>query len=95
MNTPIYLDYAATTPVAPEVADCMMQYLTADGIFANPSSIQHCFGEQVENALAIIAQYLHFKSKELLFTSELLQKIYHSNLLDLFQYHPHRQPLKA
>ncbi len=73
MNTPIYLDYAATTPVAPEVADCMMQYLTVDGIFANPSSIQHCFGEQaelaVENARASMANILHCKAKELVFTS--------------------------
>jgi len=73
LNTPIYLDYAATTPVAPEVADCMMQYLTADGIFANPSSIQHCFGEQaelaVENARTSMAKLLHCKAKELVFTS--------------------------
>ena len=51
MQRPIYLDYAATTPVAPEVADCMMQYLTADGIFANPSSIQHCFGQQAKRVV--------------------------------------------
>lgn len=73
MNTPIYLDYAATTPVAPEVAECMMQYLTADGIFANPSSIQHCFGEQaemvVENARTSMAKFLNCKAKELVFTS--------------------------
>ncbi|MCF7971632.1 MAG: aminotransferase class V-fold PLP-dependent enzyme [Methylococcaceae bacterium] len=73
MNKPIYLDYAATTPVAPEVAKCMMQHLTADGIFANPSSIQHCFGEQaemaVENARSTMASYLHCKAKELIFTS--------------------------
>ncbi len=73
MNQPIYLDYAATTPVAPEVAECMMQYLTSNGIFANPSSIQHCFGEQadiaVENARATMAKYLHCKAKELVFTS--------------------------
>lgn len=73
MNTPIYLDYAATTPVAPEVADCMMQYLTADGIFANPSSIQHCFGDQaelaIENARSSMANLLHCKAKELVFTS--------------------------
>lgn len=73
MNTPIYLDYAATTPVAPEVVDCMMQYLTTDSIFANPSSIQHCFGEQaelaVENARASMANILHCKAKELVFTS--------------------------
>jgi len=51
----------------------MMQHLTADGIFANPSSIQHCFGEQaemvVENARSTIANYLHCKAKELIFTS--------------------------
>lgn len=73
MNKPIYLDYAATTPVAPEVAECMMQYLTIDGTFANPSSIQHCFGEQaemaVEDARATMAKYLHCKTKELVFTS--------------------------
>ncbi len=73
MNNPIYLDYAATTPVAPEVAACMIQYLTVDGIFANPSSIQHCFGEQaemaVENARSTMASYLHCKAKELIFTS--------------------------
>jgi len=73
LNNPIYLDYAATTPVAPEVAACMMQHLTADGVFANPSSIQHCFGEQaemvVENARSTIANYLHCKAKELIFTS--------------------------
>ena len=73
LNKPIYLDYAATTPVAPEVAECMMQYLTADGIFANPSSIQHYFGEKagmvVKNARATMAIYLHCKPKELVFTS--------------------------
>ncbi|NOQ63107.1 MAG: aminotransferase class V-fold PLP-dependent enzyme [Methyloprofundus sp.] len=70
---PIYLDYAATTPVAPEVAECMMQHLTSDGIFANPSSIQHSLGEQaeqvVQNSRAIMAKYLHCKAKELVFTS--------------------------
>ena len=73
LNNPIYLDYAATSPVAPEVAECMMHYLTADGIFGNPASIQHCFGEQaetaVENARTTLAKYLHCKAKELVFTS--------------------------
>ncbi len=73
MNKPIYLGYAATTPVSPEVAECIMQYLTIDGTFANPSSIQHCFGEQaemaVEDARATMAKYLHCKTKELVFTS--------------------------
>jgi len=46
MNKPIYLDYAATTPVDPTVADHMMQHLTLDRIFANSGSIQHILGEQ-------------------------------------------------
>ena len=35
----IYLDYAATTPVDPQVAEKMSEYLTTDGIFGNPSSM--------------------------------------------------------
>ena len=38
MKLPIYLDYAATTPVLPEVAELMMSTLTFDGNFGNPAS---------------------------------------------------------
>ena len=73
MNKPIYLDYAATTPVDPTVADHMMQHLTLDGIFANSGSIQHVLGEQadaaIEQARNSIAQRLHCKTKEIVFTS--------------------------
>ncbi len=73
MNNSIYLDYAATTPVDPSVADHMMQYLTLDGIFANSGSIQHVLGEQadavIEQARNSIAQRLHCKTKEIVFTS--------------------------
>ena len=41
---PVYLDYAASTPVDPEVAEKMAGYLTQDGIFANPASRSHFFG---------------------------------------------------
>ena len=51
----------------------MMQYLTVEGIFANPSSIQHCLGQQaervVENARTSMAELLLCKAKELVFTS--------------------------
>lgn len=51
MNTPIYLDYAATTPAAPEVAELMARHLTLDGCFANPASRSHLPGWQAEQAV--------------------------------------------
>ena len=38
----VYLDYAATTPVDPRVAEKMLQYLMPDGQFGNPGcSVMH------------------------------------------------------
>ncbi|HKM16258.1 MAG TPA: aminotransferase class V-fold PLP-dependent enzyme [Marinospirillum sp.] len=51
MNNLIYLDYAATTPVAPEVAKLMAEYLTLGGCFANPASRSHMAGWQAEQAV--------------------------------------------
>lgn len=51
MNQPIYLDYAATTPVAPSVVEAMSKCLTLDGIFANPASRSHRYGWQAEEAV--------------------------------------------
>lgn len=69
----IYLDYAATTPVAQEVADKMVQYLTFDGVFGNPASRSHGFGwqaeEAVENARATIAEVIGADPREIVFTS--------------------------
>lgn len=45
---PVYLDYAATTPVRDEVRDAMAPY--ASEIFGNPSSI-HRWGREAEEAL--------------------------------------------
>lgn len=39
MKLPIYLDYSATTPVDPRVAEKMMQFLTMDGTFGNPPPV--------------------------------------------------------
>lgn len=41
MKLPIYLDYSATTPVDIRVAEKMMQCMTMDGNFGNPSSRSH------------------------------------------------------
>lgn len=69
---PIYLDYAATTPVDPSVATKMAAYLAADGCFGNAAS-QHAYGlaarEAVEAARAQVAAYLHADPSEIIWTS--------------------------
>lgn len=69
----IYLDYAATTPVAQEVADKMVKYMTFDGVFGNPASRSHGFGwqaeEAVENARMQIAETVGADPREIVFTS--------------------------
>ncbi|AEI74901.1 Cysteine desulfurase [Candidatus Moranella endobia PCVAL] len=73
MKLPIYLDYSATTPVDPRVAEKMMQYLTLDGIFGNPASRSHRYGWQAEEAVDIARNYIAAlvgtDSREIIFTS--------------------------
>ncbi|MGK2946429.1 MAG: IscS subfamily cysteine desulfurase [Candidatus Malihini olakiniferum] len=73
MKLPIYLDYSATTPVDPRVAEKMMHFLTLDGTFGNPSSRSHRFGWQAEEAVDIarnqIAELVGADSREIVFTS--------------------------
>jgi cysteine desulfurase len=67
---PIYLDYNATTPIDPEVAEAMLPYLTEH--FGNPSS-SHWYGRQtkqaVEEARQQVAHVLHCQPDEIIFTS--------------------------
>ena len=73
MRKPVYLDYAATTPVAPEVAARMGECLGLDGIFANPASRSHMYGwqaeEQVEEARAHVAALINADPREVVWTS--------------------------
>ena len=73
MKKPIYLDYSATAPVDPRVAQKMAQYLTLDGDFGNPASRSHVFGwraeEAVEEARAHIAALINADPKEIVWTS--------------------------
>lgn len=73
MNRPIYLDYAATTPVDPQVAQRMMECLTYDGTFGNPASRSHAYGwqaeEKVELAREQVAQLIHADPREIVWTS--------------------------
>ncbi|MCG8315583.1 MAG: IscS subfamily cysteine desulfurase [Pseudomonadales bacterium] len=73
MRRPVYLDYAASTPVDPRVAEKLTQYLTLDGVFANPASRSHLYGwqaeEAVENARQQVADLLNAESREIIWTS--------------------------
>lgn len=73
MKKPVYLDYAATTPVDPDVADEMIKYLTPDGFFGNPASRSHGFGWQaeaaVETARGQVASLIHADPREIVWTS--------------------------
>jgi cysteine desulfurase len=73
MKTPIYLDYAATTPVDPRVAERMMGCLTIEGNYGNPASRSHVFGweaeEAVENARAQVANLIGSDPREIVWTS--------------------------
>ena len=68
---PIYLDYSATTPVDPRVAEKMIPWLTEH--FGNPASRSHAFGweaeQAVENARAEVAALVHCDPKEIVWTS--------------------------
>ena len=73
MQFPIYLDYSATTPVDPRVAEKMSECLTLEANFGNPASRSHMFGwkaeEAVENARRQVADLLHCDPREIVWTS--------------------------
>ena len=73
MKLPIYLDYAATTPVDPRVAEKMVQYMSVDGIYGNPASRSHKFGweaeESVDEARQHVADLINADPREIVWTS--------------------------
>jgi cysteine desulfurase len=70
---PVYLDYAATSPVDESVAAVMMDCLTLAGTFANPASRSHVYGwqaeEKVEAARGQVAELLQCDPREIVWTS--------------------------
>ncbi|WP_198152421.1 cysteine desulfurase family protein [Draconibacterium sediminis] len=70
MSVPIYLDYNATTPIAPEVTEEMLPYILT--YFGNPSS-SYAIGchnkEAIEKARMRVAGLLGAKPEEIIFTS--------------------------
>ena len=73
MKLPIYLDYSATTPVDPRVAEKMVQCLSPEGNFGNPASRSHVFGwraeEAVEDARRQVADLINADPREIVWTS--------------------------
>jgi len=73
MRTPIYFDYAATTPVDPRVAQKMSECLLAEGNFGNPASRSHKFGWEAEEAVEIarrqVADLVNCDPREIVWTS--------------------------
>jgi cysteine desulfurase len=66
----VYLDYAATTPVHPDVTKAMLPYLT--DAFGNPSSL-YSYGREakgaIEEARAKVADLIGAQDEEIVFTS--------------------------
>jgi len=73
MKFPIYLDYAATTPMDFRIVKKMTRFLTLDGHFGNAASRSHKFGWMAEEAVDIarneIANLINADSREIIFTS--------------------------
>ncbi|RMG38096.1 MAG: IscS subfamily cysteine desulfurase [Gammaproteobacteria bacterium] len=73
MKLPIYLDYSATTPCDPRVAEKLCGCLTPDGVFGNPASRSHAFGwaaeKLVEEAREQVAELVNASPKEIVWTS--------------------------
>jgi cysteine desulfurase len=73
MDKPIYLDYAATTPLDPRVAAVMADCLTQAGCFGNPASSTHVYGweaqQAVRKARKHVADLLNCSLAEIIWTS--------------------------
>ena len=77
IHQPIYLDYAATTPVHPDVLSAMLPYFTE--IYGNAGSSSHLYGwraaEAVEQSRNTVASYFQVKPAEVVFTSGATESI--------------------
>ena len=83
-SLPIYLDYAATTPIDPRVAEAMVECLRDQTLQGNPSSMNHEFGRRaravVEKARAQVAAAIGARPECIVWTSGATE----SNNLALF-----------
>ena len=72
-ETPIYLDYASTTPIDKRVADKMLEYMTTDGMYGNPASRSHSYGWDADEAVSMsrkhVADLINADPREIVWTS--------------------------
>ena len=73
LKTPIYLDYASTTPIDKRVAEKMFEYMTMDGKYGNPASRSHSFGWDADDAVSQsrkhVADLINADPREIVWTS--------------------------
>jgi cysteine desulfurase len=73
INSPVYLDYASTTPVEAQVISKMLEYLGVDSQFGNPASLSHQRGQSaqqaVQTARAQVAALIGADASEIIWTS--------------------------
>lgn len=79
MRRQVYLDYSATAPVDPRVAEKMSACLTSEGNFGNPASRSHSYGwqaeEAVEEARVQVASLINADPREIVWTSGATESI--------------------
>ena len=72
-ETPIYLDYASTTPIDKRVAEKMLEYMTTDGMYGNPASRSHSYGWDADEAVSMsrkhVADLINADPREIVWTS--------------------------
>ncbi|MEN3970600.1 aminotransferase class V-fold PLP-dependent enzyme [Acinetobacter sp. BWR-L5] len=73
MSRLIYLDYAATTPILPEISQAMIRCLSVEGDFGNPASQSHHYGwdaaKHITTSRQHVANLIHAKPQEIIWTS--------------------------
>lgn len=78
-ETPIYLDYAATTMIDPLVSDVMIEHLKSMQYYGNPSSAHHRYGfiarKTIEEARQTVAELINAEPEEIIWTSGTTESI--------------------
>jgi cysteine desulfurase len=73
MSRLIYLDYAATTPILPEITQAIIRCLSVDGDFGNPASQSHHYGwdaaKHIITSRQHVADLIHANPQEIIWTS--------------------------